>query len=109
MRLRSYRLGLLIVGLLAALVMPGIASAQSCTVCLSSSGSSYYGSSANSFNSGYSSSYSTSPSYSSYGGYGSLSEETGRPRTNYVGGYYRDNGTYVSPYYRSSPSYNSWD
>lgn len=34
-------------------------------------------------------------------GYGQISRETGLPRTNYVQGYYRADGTYVQPYYRS--------
>lgn len=34
-------------------------------------------------------------------GYGEISKETGLPRTNYVNGYYRADGTYVQPYYRS--------
>ncbi len=38
----------------------------------------------------------TSPNY-----YGSISCITGQPRTQYVGGYFRKNGTYVAPYYRS--------
>ncbi|TCK30138.1 hypothetical protein EV667_0225 [Ancylobacter aquaticus] len=33
--------------------------------------------------------------------YGAMSCVTGRPRTTYVRGYYRRNGTYVRPYYRS--------
>ncbi|MCK4264765.1 hypothetical protein KAW80_00220 [Candidatus Babeliales bacterium] len=33
-------------------------------------------------------------------GYGAISKVTGRPRTNYVSGYYRG-GTWVQPYYRS--------
>lgn len=33
--------------------------------------------------------------------YGEISERTGLPRTNYVNGYYRRNGTYVQSYYRS--------
>jgi hypothetical protein len=35
------------------------------------------------------------------GGFGEISSENGLPRTNYVRGYCRDNGTYVQPYYRS--------
>jgi hypothetical protein len=34
-------------------------------------------------------------------GYGAISSTTGLPRTHYVRGYYRKNGTYVRPYYRS--------
>jgi hypothetical protein len=34
-------------------------------------------------------------------GYGMISTVTGLPRTNYVHGYMRKNGTYVRPYYRS--------
>lgn len=34
--------------------------------------------------------------------YGATSCITGLPRTTYVSGYYRKNGTYVQPYYRSS-------
>lgn len=34
-------------------------------------------------------------------GYGAISCITGQPRTTYVSGYYRKNGTYVKPYYRS--------
>jgi hypothetical protein len=33
--------------------------------------------------------------------YGKISKKTGRPRTKYVRGYYRKNGTYVRGYYRS--------
>lgn len=33
--------------------------------------------------------------------YGAISCTTNRPRTNYVRGYYRKNGTYVKPYWRS--------
>lgn len=33
--------------------------------------------------------------------YGCISNETGRPRTNYVKPHYRSNGTYVSGYWRS--------
>lgn len=33
--------------------------------------------------------------------YGDISTVTGLPRTHYVRGYYRKNGTYVRPYYRS--------
>lgn len=33
--------------------------------------------------------------------YGAISCVTGLPRTNYVRGYFRKNGTYVRPYYRS--------
>ena len=44
------------------------------------------------------------PSYATGGyatGYGAISSVTGLPRTSYVHGYYRKNGTYVRPYYRS--------
>jgi Bacterial SH3 domain len=34
-------------------------------------------------------------------GYGAISNITGRPKTTYVRGYYRKNGTYVRPHYRS--------
>jgi hypothetical protein len=34
--------------------------------------------------------------------YGEISEKTGRPRTEYVQGYYRRDGTYVGSYYRSA-------
>jgi hypothetical protein len=34
-------------------------------------------------------------------GYGVISEVTGKPRTNYVRGYTRKDGTKVKPYYRS--------
>ena len=37
-------------------------------------------------------------------GYGEISTITGRPKTVYVKGYYRKDGTYVQPYYRSPPS-----
>lgn len=40
------------------------------------------------------------PSYGATG-YGAISTVTGLPRTTYVSGYYRKNGTYVKPYYRS--------
>ena len=33
--------------------------------------------------------------------YGCISNETGRPRTNYVSPHLRGNGTYVNGYYRS--------
>jgi hypothetical protein len=33
--------------------------------------------------------------------YGDISSKTGRPKTKYVQGYYRKNGTYVEGYYRS--------
>lgn len=36
--------------------------------------------------------------------YGQISEANGRPRTNYLQGYTRSDGTHVSGYYRSSPS-----
>lgn len=48
--------------------------------------------------------YTYSPPVQTYGGatgYGEISTITGLPRTNYVSGYYRKNGTYVKPYYRS--------
>jgi hypothetical protein len=35
--------------------------------------------------------------------YGDISENTGRPKTVYVEGYYRRDGTYVRGHYRSSP------
>jgi len=35
--------------------------------------------------------------------YGQISENTGRPKTVYVRGYYRKDGTYVRSHYRSSP------
>ncbi len=35
--------------------------------------------------------------------YGALSEYTGQPKTVYVNGYYRSNGTYVRSHYRSPP------
>lgn len=34
-------------------------------------------------------------------GYGEISKVNGLPRTHYVSGYFRSNGTYVHPYYRS--------
>jgi hypothetical protein len=97
MHYRSYRLlsrALVLGALLAGLALPGIASAQTCTVCLSSSGDLY--------TTYRSPSYSSYSSYSGYAsGYGEISSTTGLPRTTYVSGYYRDSGTYVSPYYRS--------
>jgi hypothetical protein len=33
--------------------------------------------------------------------YGEISAKTGRPKTKYVKGYYRKDGTYVEGYYRS--------
>lgn len=33
--------------------------------------------------------------------YGEISAKTGRPKTKYVKGYYKKNGTYVKGYYRS--------
>ncbi len=36
--------------------------------------------------------------------YGEVSAATGRPKTVYVEGYYREDGTYVRPHYRSPPS-----
>jgi hypothetical protein len=113
MHIRSYRArfgalaaALALVGVFA---IPTAASAQSCTVCLSSGGDVYYpsglGGSPNytgnpsPYDPGR---YSTSPSSSSaFGGYGSISETTGLPRTEYVSGYTRSDGTYVDPYYRS--------
>lgn len=51
---------------------------------------------------GVSPSYSSGPSACvSTNRYGAISCVTGLPRTNYVSGYYRKNGTYVRPYYRS--------
>jgi len=47
------------------------------------------------------SSFPASSSCSGYSCYGQVSDTTGQPRTNYVSGYSRDNGTYVDPYYRS--------
>jgi hypothetical protein len=35
--------------------------------------------------------------------YGEISENTGRPKTVHVRGYYRKDGTYVRSYYRSPP------
>jgi hypothetical protein len=35
--------------------------------------------------------------------YGDVSENTGRPKTIYVDGYYRRDGTYVRGHYRSAP------
>jgi hypothetical protein len=35
--------------------------------------------------------------------YGDISEQTGRPKTIHVNGYYRNDGTYVRGYYRSEP------
>lgn len=35
--------------------------------------------------------------------YGEISENTGRPKTVYVRGYYRRDGTYVRSHYRSAP------
>ena len=46
---------------------------------------------------GYTPSYSYTPT--SY--YGQLATITGLPRTHYVHGYFRSNGTYVAPYWRS--------
>lgn len=46
--------------------------------------------------------YSSPPSKcESVGCYGEISTVTGLPRTTYVHGYFRSNGTYVRPYYRS--------
>jgi hypothetical protein len=39
--------------------------------------------------------------------YGEISETTGRPKTVYVRGYYRKDGTYVRSHYRSPPSSGS--
>jgi hypothetical protein len=39
--------------------------------------------------------------------YGDKSTKTGRPKTVFVKGYYRKNGTYVRSYYRSSPEHDS--
>lgn len=39
--------------------------------------------------------------------YGDISEDTGRPKTINVNGYYRDDGNYVQGHYRSHPSKNS--
>lgn len=47
------------------------------------------------------SSSSTSDPSSSYSGEGSISQDTGRPRTEYVSGYVNSNGSYTDPYYRS--------
>jgi hypothetical protein len=45
-----------------------------------------------------------SPSIAENGSYyGEISEATGRPKTVYVSGYYRKDGTYVRSYYRSPP------
>jgi len=44
---------------------------------------------------------STAPYYGGGGGYGAISEVTGLPRTEAVSGYFRRDGTYVSPYFRS--------
>jgi hypothetical protein len=41
------------------------------------------------------------PSLPSYSGYGAISTTTGLPRTHWVNGYYRANGTYVNGYWRS--------
>lgn len=41
------------------------------------------------------------PKCESTGCYGVISKTTGLPRTQYVSGYYRKDGTYVRPYYRS--------
>jgi hypothetical protein len=46
----------------------------------------------------YTPSYSATPPAT---GYGLISSATGLPRTSYVHGYMRKNGTYVRPYYRS--------
>jgi hypothetical protein len=35
--------------------------------------------------------------------YGQISEQTGRPKTVYIGGYYREDGTYVREHFRSPP------
>jgi hypothetical protein len=109
MPIRSYA-GRALAALTIGAAMVGIvgvssASAAGCTVCLSPSGESYYGSTASSFNPPYSSQYDTYPNYSSscsgYSCYGQPSEVTGQPRTNYVSGYTRSDGTYVDPYFRS--------
>jgi hypothetical protein len=39
--------------------------------------------------------------------YGDISEQTGRPKTIHVEGYYRQDGTYVRGHYRSAPSSNT--
>lgn len=43
----------------------------------------------------------SAPKCESVGCYGVISTTTGRPRTQYVSGYTRKDGTYVRPYYRS--------
>jgi hypothetical protein len=46
----------------------------------------------------------TVPSCTESGGcYGDISPVTGAPKTEYVNGYYRQNGKYVRPHYRSAP------
>jgi hypothetical protein len=46
----------------------------------------------------------TSPRVAENGSYcGQMSENTGRPKTVYVNGYYRKDGTYVRSHYRSTP------
>lgn len=45
----------------------------------------------------------SSPCVSPVKGYGEISEKTSRPKTVYVSGHYRKDGTYVKPHYRSSP------
>jgi hypothetical protein len=98
------RLALGALPILAAIglfAIPASASAAS----LSPWGQTYYGSTASSFNNTWPSSSSYSnyyPSYSAYGsGYGSISQATGRPRTEYVNGYWNSHGSYTDPYYRS--------
>jgi molybdate-binding protein len=39
--------------------------------------------------------------------YGEISEDTGRPKTVYVNGYTRQDGTYVKSHFRSLPSHQS--
>lgn len=43
------------------------------------------------------------PACSGYGCYGQPSSTNGQPRTETVGGYVRQDGTYVAPYARSRP------
>lgn len=36
-----------------------------------------------------------------YSGFGEISEETNRPKTKHIDGYYRKDGTYVKDHYKS--------
>jgi len=104
MQIPSYRRLLVTAATAVAFfAIPASASAASSSYPVSSGSSSYYSNGQTVGGNYYSDgSMVDSSATSSFGsGYGSISTETGRPRTEAVSGYVNSYGSYTDPYYRS--------